>query len=253
MPTLIVFDIDGTLLHSVAPHQIAFLDALRAVGLTRPDTNWNGYRHHTDSWIYREVFRGHRGRAPEPEEFAEFDRKLAELFAARIGGEPLAVLDGALDFVRRLFDEPEVAVVFATGGLSAVTEMKLRSVGLEAPAGSVATASDHTYREHVVREAVHRAIASREPGGAGFDRVIAFGDGLWDVRAALALGFEFVGVGESGRAFGPWFPSTHLIHRYEQVDLGRDYTLTPPPDAVPPAPEADGDFTAGPGACVCWS
>lgn len=252
MPTLIVFDIDGTLLHSVAPHQAAFVDALDAVGLTRPDTNWGGYRHLTDSWIYREVFRAHRGRAPEPEEFAEFDRRFEELFEARIGGGRLAALDGAPNFVRRLFDEPGVAVVFATGGLRGVTETKLRSAGLEVPAGSIATASEHTYREHVVREAVHRATASR-PTDAGFDRIIAFGDGPWDVRAALALGFEFVGVGESGRAFGPWFPSTHLIARYEQVDLRRDYTLTPPSQAVPPAPGSDGDFTAGPGACACWS
>lgn len=246
-----MFDIDGTLLHSVAAHQAAFLEALWAVGLTRPDTDWGGYRHHTDSWIYREVFHDHLGRAPEPEEFAEFDRRLAELFEARIAGAPLAALDGAFDFVRRLGDEPDLAVVFATGGLRAVTEMKLRSVGLDVPAGGVATASDHTYREHVVLEAVHRAAASRDPAQS-FDRIIAFGDGPWDVRAALVFGFEFVGVGESGRAFGPWFPPTHLISRYEQVDLRRDYTLTPPAEAGPPVPEAD-DFTAAPGVCGCWS
>lgn len=253
MPTLIVFDIDGTLLHSVAPHRAAFIDALRAVGLTSPDTDWGRYRHLTDSWIFREVFRSRHGRAPGADEFAGFDRTFAELFEARIGAGRVAALDGAPEFVRRLHDEPDVAVVYATGGLSGVTEAKLRSTGLEAPAAGIATASDHTYREHVVREAVHRATAAQD-GGAGFDRVIAFGDGPWDVRAAVAFGFEFVGVGESGRAFGPWFPATHLINRYEQVDLGRDYTLAPPPDAVPPAPESAGEFTAGPGAaCVCWS
>ncbi|MCP2304141.1 hypothetical protein [Actinokineospora globicatena] len=76
MRTLVVLDVDGTLLHSVAPHQSAFLAALRDLGLTEIDAARGGYTHHTDSWIFREVFRANTGRLPgdpEVQRFADGD------------------------------------------------------------------------------------------------------------------------------------------------------------------------------------
>ncbi|GLW91109.1 HAD family hydrolase [Actinokineospora globicatena] len=128
------------------------------------------------------------------------------------------------------------AVAFATGGMREVTAVKLAAFGVTGP---VATAADHTFREHVVREAIHQA-------GAGFDRVISVGDGPWDVRAAVAIGSEC--VGSSPAPFGPWFPESAVFASFVDIDLSADFTLVALEDVV--EPDA---FTARPAACACWN
>ncbi|WP_162902860.1 HAD family hydrolase [Taibaiella koreensis] len=59
---LIVFDIDGTLTDSVAPHQTAFVTALQQMGITEIDTNFKNYRHHTDKHIARSFMKRTRQR-----------------------------------------------------------------------------------------------------------------------------------------------------------------------------------------------
>ncbi|MFD8218281.1 hypothetical protein ACFV2U_32370 [Streptomyces sp. NPDC059697] len=110
---------------------------MRDCGLAEIDSAWGGYTHHTDSWIFREVFRHNTGRVP-----------------------------GAAAFLRALAASDEYTVAFATGGMREVTAAKPAPLGA---AGAVTTASDHTFREHVVREAIHQA-------GDGFDRVVSVGD-----------------------------------------------------------------------------
>lgn len=242
MDTLIVFDIDGTLLHSVAPHQAAFLGALDDSGLAGAAPALSGYAHHTDSHIFREIFRRRTGRLPDTAESHAFAGRLRERYVAATGPGGAEQVPGAAAFLRRLAGSGRYAVAFATGGLPGVTAAKLAPL---APDGVVATAGEHTFREHVVREAVHRA-------GGPFDRVIAVGDGPWDVRAAVALGTEFIGIGASTAPFGDWFPCTHLFASFDAVDPDADFRLAPPAGAVPEPPDAATEFTPGPDRCGCW-
>lgn len=64
MTVLVVLDIDGTLLQTVALHQKSYREALQSSALS-DDLDLNGFLHHTDSWIFYEVFRRDRGRAPQ--------------------------------------------------------------------------------------------------------------------------------------------------------------------------------------------
>ncbi|MFF5703661.1 HAD family hydrolase [Streptomyces sp. NPDC012794] len=249
MTTLIVFDIDGTLLRSVAPHQAAFHAALEDCGLTDIDSAWGGYAHHTDSWIFREVFRHNTGRLPGEAEVQRFAGLLNERFLAVTAREGVEEIPGAAAFLRALEADGAYAVAFATGGLREVTAAKLAPLGGGA-GGPVSTASEHTFREHVVREAVHQAV---ERNGGGFERVVCVGDGPWDVRAAVATGSEFIGIGAATAPFGDWFPRTHLFASFDQVDPAGDFTLVPPAGRVAPEPDPDKVFTARPVACPCWN
>lgn len=243
MSTLIVFDIDGTLLRSVAPHQAAFLGALRDSGLAEIDSAWGGYAHRTDSWIFREVFRHNLGRLPDDAETWRFAGQLRERFMAAVGRDGVEEVPGAAAFLRALASSGDYTVAFATGGLREVTEPKLAALGAVGP---VATASDHTFREHLLREAIHQA-------GDGFERVVCVGDGPWDVRAAVAIGSQFIGIGESTAPFGEWFPGTHLFSSFEEIDPAADFTLNPPAGQVAGEPGEDMAFTACPAPCRCWN
>ncbi|MBV8934030.1 MAG: HAD family hydrolase [Kutzneria sp.] len=242
MRTLIVFDIDGTLLRSVAQHQAAFLAALHDTGLSDIDTAWGGYTHHTDSWIFREVFRANTGRVPSAAETQRFADVLHDRFRAATEAAGVAEIPGAAEFLCALAKADDYDVAFATGGMREVTAVKLAPFGALGP---VATASDHTFREHVVREAIHQS-------GTGFDRVVSIGDGPWDMRAAVATGSQFIGIGPSTAPFGDWFPETHLFSSFGDVDPGADFSLCPPEGAVAAEPHADKAFAARPAACVCW-
>jgi phosphoglycolate phosphatase-like HAD superfamily hydrolase len=247
--TLIVFDIDGTLLRSVAAHQAAFHGALRDCGLAEIDAAWGGYTHHTDSWIFREVFRRNHGRVPAEDETQKFATHLHERYAAAVAREAPEPLPGAAAFLRALGASPEHRVAYATGGMREVTAVKLAGLAPSGTAGPVATASEHTFREHILREAIEQSAAD----GAAFDRVIAVGDGPWDVRAAVTAGLEFIGIGDSPAPFGAWFPRSHLFASFDDVDLDRDYTLAPPPGQVVAVPDDGRLFTAHPRRCPCWN
>lgn len=243
MNTLIVFDIDGTLLQSVAPHQRAFVGALKDCGLDDIDSAWGGYAHHTDSWIFREVFRRNTGALPLQEQMEFFSARLHERFLAAAEDDGVEQVPGAAEFLKRLGTMPDFTVSFATGGMRAITTAKLAPFDVQGP---VATASDHTFREHVVREAIHQA-------GGPFDRVVAVGDGPWDVRAAVATGSQFIGIGETDASFGDWFPRTHLFRSFDDIDPTVDFTFAPPPDRIAAAPATDGQFNPRPWECHCWS
>jgi phosphoglycolate phosphatase-like HAD superfamily hydrolase len=245
MRTLIIFDIDGTLLDSVTTHQAAFRAALGACGLTDVNDDWGGYAHHTDSWIFREAFRSVRGRSPNSEETAAFAAHLHREFAAGVVRERPAEIPGAARFLRALADAEDITAVYATGGMREATLLKLAMLLPDVGRAQLATASEHTFREHIVREALNRA-------GGSYERIIAVGDGRWDLRAACAIGAEFIGVGPSTAPFGDWFPRTHLASSFDGVDLRRDYSLTPPTGAIGRIPDADAAFAAHPKNCVCW-
>ncbi|GAA3274082.1 HAD family hydrolase [Streptomyces lavendulae] len=247
MTTLIVFDIDGTLLRSVPAHVAAFVGALRDSGLTEIDSDWGGYTHHTDSWIFREVFRSNTGRLPDEAETKRFSGLLHERFTAATAREGVEQTPGAAAFLRALEADPGYAVAFATGAMREVTEAKLAPLAVTGP---VVTANEHAFREHLVREAVHR---SAERAGAAFDRVVCVGDGPWDVRAAVATGSQFIGIGASPEPFGDWFPRTHLFTSFDDIDPAADFTLLPPAGRVAGEPDADRVFAPRPASCPCWN
>lgn len=212
-------------------------------GLTDIDTAWGGYAHHTDSRIFREVFRRNTGRLPSKDETCRFAGRLHERFVATVERDGIEETPGASALLRRLAQAPEYAVAFATGGMREVTAAKLALLGASGP---VSTATEHTFREHVVLEAMQQA-------GGGFDRTVCVGDGPWDVRAALHTSSQFVGIGHSTAPFGDWFLPTHLFASFDDVDLTADFTLYPPAGNIARVPEAGAAFTAQPAWCGCWN
>jgi phosphoglycolate phosphatase-like HAD superfamily hydrolase len=80
---------------------------------------------------------------------------------------------------------------FATGGWGRTARMKLSAAGLP-PNALVASSDDSPDRSAIFSLAHERA----SPQGAG--PVVLVGDGAWDVKVAMELGWSFVGIG-SGR------------------------------------------------------
>ena len=187
----VIFDIDGTLLQSVAVDDDIYRDSVRAVisNANLRDSLYH-YDHISDSGILTEIF---------ADSGLEFDSNLAGAvtrhFVASLefwinDNGAFAETPGAADALRKLKDSESHAVGIATGCWRESAELKLRTAGMLDPEIPLATSSDAPERTAIMQHALDRL-------GSGFDSVTYYGDGAWDEAASRALGWRFVAVGSA--------------------------------------------------------
>jgi beta-phosphoglucomutase-like phosphatase (HAD superfamily) len=194
--TLVIFDVDGTLIDSMALEAACYGGALRAhLGLAFVDVDWSSYTEATDPGIVAELYRRHRGRPPAPRELAAFHDDFVAGLGAAIAADPASVAEipGARRLLARLRAHPEFALAIATGAWRQPILLKLAAAAIAIDGLPFACADDAVERHRIVALAAARAAGP-------FARTVLVGDGAWDVAAARALGFGFVGVGHGGAA-----------------------------------------------------
>ncbi len=79
----------------------------------------------------------------------------------------------------------------------ASARLKLAAAGVDTDGVPLVCADDALTREDLLQLALKRA---GERNGRAFKRVVSVGDGVWDVRAAAAVGWPFVGVARGAQA-----------------------------------------------------
>ncbi len=198
---LAIFDIDGTLTESVAVDEDCFVQAFRDVlGIDQINTNWLDYNFQTDSGLALEICRKHLGRDPGVGEISRLQSCFVQLLCAAVEatGKPMQEIPGASVLLDRLKAHPSWHVAIATGGWKASARFKLASAGLPMDAFPWANADDAFDRVDILRTAIQRA--GQEYGQDAFEKVVYVGDGVWDVRAAKALGIGFLGLAANNKA-----------------------------------------------------
>lgn len=191
---LVIFDVDGTLVQSTGVDTRCYAQAVSGVLGTRISTSWAEYRESTDSGILRELFDRHgiplcRRAGLEETVRQRFIRRLSDAFDS----DPVCCQEvfGARALLEHLRKRPGVRIAVATGGWSASARLKLNHAGISTDGVPFASSDDAITREEILRIAHQRAS---EEAGLTFRSVTYVGDGIWDVRAAAALGFKFVGM-----------------------------------------------------------
>jgi phosphoglycolate phosphatase-like HAD superfamily hydrolase len=198
---LAIFDIDGTLTESVAVDEVCFVQAFRDVlGIERINTNWLEYTFQTDSGLALEICRQHLGRDPGSAEIISLQSRFAELLNAAVEGarEAIREVPGAAALLRLLTAHARWHVAIATGGWSVSARFKLASAGLAVDGFPWANADDALDRVDILRTAIVRAGQRYEQDI--FEKIVYVGDGVWEVRAAKALGIGFLGLATNDKA-----------------------------------------------------
>lgn len=185
---LAIFDIDGTLTDSVPIHKSAFTRALLHIGVEHLDSNFNGYKHHTDSYIARTAYEK-TGKPFEENTFEQLSQKLTHLIAQ----SSISEINGAKKALDFWDTETEYWTVFATGSLKEPALFKLQQIGVNPKPWQLVTADDFQSREEIVNQAI--SLAHQHTGVAQFEHIISIGDGLWDLRTAQNLNLDFMGIG----------------------------------------------------------
>jgi phosphoglycolate phosphatase len=196
MKTLLLFDIDGTLLRG-GPAKGAFQSALLQVfGTTGPIDHWD-FSGKTDPQIARELLRA------AGLEDARIDRGLPDLWKGYLAGledglrgTPMERLPGVPELLEVLLEmeaEGEVALGLVTGNLARGAELKMASAGLRSTWSVGGFGSDHEERDELPGIALERALGTL---GRRFEprEVVVIGDTPRDVACGQAHGLRTLGV-----------------------------------------------------------
>lgn len=202
---LLIFDVDGTLTRTTGVDDEAFVAAVRGVmGFTIVDTDWGNYVHSTDHGLAVETSERYLGRAPTADEIGAIKGRFIRGLRERIGEEAgrCRAVAGAKEMLGAVRAQKEWRVGIASGAWAESAGLKLAAAGVDV-SGLAATYSrtgqdgGAWLREAIIGETM-RALT----GGLRPERVVYVGDGVWDARAAKALGIGFVGVRVDGREEG---------------------------------------------------
>ncbi|MBT8107826.1 MAG: HAD family hydrolase [Gammaproteobacteria bacterium] len=185
----VIFDIDGTLLHSAAVDDALYRQAVHTVlGEVRLRPTLHDYPLVTDTGILQQIFVDN-DISTEDGLLETIRSTFVDLLHGHVCEHgPFMEIPGATELLRELRDSDSHAVAMATGGWRQSAEFKLSSAGIDYANIPLATANEHHERTAIME------IALSGLGGT-FDSVTYYGDGPWDRDACRALGWEFVAVG----------------------------------------------------------
>lgn len=195
-PTVLLFDIDGTLVSAGGAGrkaiERAFADHLGTSDVFK-DVVFAGM---TDPLIVRTGL-GIVGRAVEPALVEAILTSYVPYLAEELQRATLYKLyPGVPELLAAVQGRPGVAVGLGTGNVEEGARLKLARGGIDHHFGFGGYGSDHEERSEIIRVAAERGAASL--GEQRDDcRVVVIGDSLRDVDAALAIGAECVAVATS--------------------------------------------------------
>ena len=192
MKTLLIFDIDGTLLLNGPVTGRGFLAAFRAAVGREPAHAGVKFHGRTDRGIFRTLL------GEETGDFEHLFGRFAADFTQRMRDEyPHAegphTLPGVPALIEALEDHPGVGLALGTGNIRDIAYLKLRRFGLDRvfPVGGFG--GDHEVRADLVRAAIVDASAHY---AQDFDasRCWVIGDTTNDIAAARAAGCRVMAV-----------------------------------------------------------
>jgi len=197
MKTLVIFDIDGTLVHSNKVDSQCFSDSYEAVfGRAFPSIDWREYPHVTDDTIFGTVFKNQFLRLPTALETQTFKEHFVASILTERDRQPDAFKEvpGARAMVEALRKDDRYRIGIATGGWKAPAQVKLDFVGIdysEMPAGY---ADGNPTRPDIINTAINQAKALY---GAP-TKIVYVGDAIWDLTTCQAMKLPLIGIRVKG-------------------------------------------------------
>ncbi len=191
-PTVLLFDIDGTLVSSGGAGRRAMERAFAELYGSAAPLRFT-FAGMTDRGIVRTGLDASDATITEAAIDAVIERYLALLPAEVQGASDYATLPGVTDLLCALTDWRHIAVGLGTGNVERGARIKLAPVQLNDHFAFGGFGCDHEARERLIAAGITRGAARlhKEPGDC---RVVVVGDTPRDVQAALANSAECIGV-----------------------------------------------------------
>ncbi len=190
-PTVLLWDIDGTLLTTGRAGIFALEDAARAVCGHAPDLGKLPTAGLTDAEIASVVIEslGGGSNAATVRAFLDiYERELPNVLRRREGH----VMPGVLEILEDLRGEDRMLSLLLTGNTPAGAQAKLRHYGLHNHLDGGAFCVDLGPRADIARRAWE--LAQERAPGARLDRTFVIGDTPYDIRCGQAIGAHTIAV-----------------------------------------------------------
>jgi phosphoglycolate phosphatase-like HAD superfamily hydrolase len=204
-PTLILFDIDGTLLTSGGAGEAALKVGFKREFGLEEDLRDVPIAGRTDSGIARQVLHKH-GLELSPANVERFFTGYLTELAAQLPNRAGRVLPGIFALLDVLRGRPDIHLGLLTGNLERGAQIKLKHFGLDGFFPFGAFADDHHDRNALGPVALARA-ADFHGIHFGPERVWVIGDTEHDIACARAFGAKAMGVATGNFSLG--FLSQH--------------------------------------------
>ena len=184
-----IFDLDGTLLQSMAVDCEILERSIREVlGSVRFRDHYNSYDNVTDRGIVEELMTDN-GFTLDTNKVGSVRDVFVRALSNHIEASgPFKEVRGAAQFLERLSFDADTRVAIATGCWQESAMLKLKSSGVKISGIPIATCDDSASRTEIMQIALDRMDEN-------FDSVTYFGDAQWDVDACRILGWNFIAVG----------------------------------------------------------
>jgi len=192
IPSLVLFDIDGTLLDLHGSGRKAFALALEDAFGWADEIEYIQFAGATDLDVLAQIFRRHqREMTPADAErfFAVMPQKLLETSA----DAEVTIYPGAVELVARLSEHPDITIGLVTGNIDSCAHIKLEKAGLHGHFTLGAFGHEHGDRREIAQLALSRAEAGLSPGQT-FTRKFLIGDTPSDISAAHHIGATSIAV-----------------------------------------------------------
>jgi phosphoglycolate phosphatase-like HAD superfamily hydrolase len=194
MIRLVLFDIDGTLIHTSRAGEKAFARVFANLFGIADGTEKLKFAGRTDVAILREFF-VHNAIEPSPENIEQFFDAYVFMLDHMLQSLPGGVHPGVWTWFRDLRALPQKPVVgLLTGNIRLGAEIKLRRFDLWQQFATGAFADDSTERNEIAAIAKQRGEALLGEKLRG-DEVLIIGDTPLDIACARAIGAKVLAVG----------------------------------------------------------
>lgn len=206
--TVVLWDIDGTLLTTLKAGIKAWEDAARAVLGARIDLENMPTSGLTDPMIAREIL-VLAGHAPDPETEATLAKVYVEALPERLPQRAGFVLPGVVEVLDALSLRDATLLGLLTGNYRGGAKAKLEHYGLSQYFDFGGFGDDGFDRTDIGRAALERARA--RIGELDMRRVLLVGDSPYDVACANDLSMRMIAVATGGHSVqelgrtGPWW------------------------------------------------
>lgn len=191
-PTLILFDIDGTLLDTSGAGRRAFAQALDTAFGWRGDADSISFAGATDLDLLLRIAE-RRGRALSPGDVEGFFALLPATLQTALATEPPHVYPGVRDLLHALSGRADARLGLVTGNIESCAWVKLQACGLHEHFVLGAYGHEHADRRDIARLAVER-LSGQLPIGQSFARRFLIGDTPSDIAAGLAISAGAIAV-----------------------------------------------------------